>query len=77
MVALRDFYLYDSLRGDGFAVRFARLGMVGADVGVIMFLCWAMECSFAFAYFANDARRALVGHTTFVVAYVAILATVY
>lgn len=74
MGTLLTLYAYDNLRGDGFAVRFARLNMMSTHMTLVWVLCWAMEASFALAYYQRVKLPFIVA---FVVAYATLLAKVY
>lgn len=50
-------YAYDNLRGDGFAVRFARLNVFSTDVTVPWVLCWLMEAAFYVAYYEAGIQK--------------------
>jgi hypothetical protein len=71
--AIAAFYAVDGLRGDGYAVRLARLNMVTLDVGILWALCWIMEIAFGVAYFARGPEAAAAGCWTFVAAYAVLL----
>ena len=75
--AMAAYYAYDGLRGDGYAVRMARLDMLTANVGAIWALCWAMEVAFAVAYFGRGVGVKATGCAAFWLAYVGILALVF
>jgi hypothetical protein len=55
--AIVDLYRYDSLRGDGYGVRFARLNMIDTHVTLVFVLCWVMEMAFDVAYLSRNSVR--------------------
>jgi hypothetical protein len=74
---LYDLYAYDNLRGDGFAVRLARLDMVSSNFSLVWALCWAMEALFAM-YFVSEDKNAKVAYlAAFYFAWLNILQVVY
>jgi hypothetical protein len=63
--------LGDSIRADGYQVRYARLGMLTPTAQMQWVLCWVMECCFAAAYFYPKYRRTSI--LVFWLAYLAII----
>jgi hypothetical protein len=73
MQAIVDYFLYDSLRADGFAVRWSRLSMLTMSTSPILTLCWFMEAMFAFAYYAPNATACRAYAVLFWFAYLMIV----
>lgn len=48
-----DLYVYDNLRADGMAVRFARLNMIDSKMTLVLALCWVMEFAFGVAFYSR------------------------
>lgn len=69
-------YAYDGLRGDGFAVRFARLNMLNSDLSLVWVLCWLMEAAFYVGYYHHGPSK-ILGIVTFCGAYIGVLLSVY
>jgi len=71
---VKQLYTIDSLRADGYPVRFARLGMLSANTPAhILTLCWAMELAVYVAFYVPKWRGA--SSVAFYVAYLAIIAS--
>ena len=71
---VQQLYTIDSLRADGYPVRFARLGMLNPNVPLhILTLCWLMEFLVYVAFYVPQWRG--LAAIMFYVAYLAIIVT--